>query len=206
MKPWTMGIRASRMAAGALLALGLAGCVTDEDKIVAIRAVNEAFRSDYEKILVDKGTRVFKVRRDDAFVAMRVAMAGIRMRTESQDSLLGHLVVVAPAPLPLDEGEWRRASDADLPLLRKIIAPHVGDFSANFVQFEPQGLEVVIGAIFVETGAGTEISLTARLREIAAPKSGWPRREYLSPAVVAAGLDKMWGVFEQELRAGPQRR
>jgi hypothetical protein len=201
-----MAIRSWRTIACALLALYLAGCVSDEDKIVAIRAVNDAFRIGYEKILTEKGTRVFKVRRDDAFTAMRVAMAGIRMRTESQDSLLGHLVVVAPAPLPLDDGEWRRASDADLPLLRKIIEPHVGGFSAAFVQFEPQGLEVVIGATFVETDAGTEISLTARLREIAPPKSGWPRREYLSPNIVVAGLDKIWGAFEQELRAAPRRQ
>jgi hypothetical protein len=127
------------------------------------------------------------------------------MRTESQDSLLGHLVVAAPAPLPLDDGEWRKASEADLPLLRKIIEPIVGGFSAAFVQFEPQGLEVVIGATFVETDAGTEISLTARLREIAPPKSGWPRREYLSPNIVVTGLDKIWGVFEQELRAAQRR-
>ena len=205
MSRWMMGLRAVRAAGCALLALVVAGCVTDEDKIVAIHAVNEAFRVDYERILADKGTRVFKVRRDDAFVAMRVAMAGIRMRTENQDSLLGHLVVAAPAPLPLDDGEWRRASDADLPLLRRIIAPYVGNFSASFVQFEPQGLEVVIGATFVEAAGGTEISLTARLREIVPPKSGWPRREYLSPTVVTAGLDKIWGVFEQELRAAPQR-
>jgi hypothetical protein len=201
----TMVIRLGQVAATALLVVLLGGCVTDEDKIQAIDAVSRAFRVDYEKILAEKGTRVFKIRRDDAFVAMRVTMAEIGMRTESQDSSLGHLVVIAPAPLPLDEAEWHRASEADLPLLRKIIEPYVGGFSASFVHFEPQGLNVVIGATFVATDAGTEISLTARLREIAPPKSGWPRREYLSPTVVSAGLDKIWRIFEQELRAGPQR-
>ena len=206
MKAWTMlGIRYHRMAVWVVLMLMLGGCVTDEDKIHAISAVNDSFRIDYEKILTDKGTRVFKVRRDDAFVAMRVTMAGLGMRTESQDASLGHLVVIAPAPLPLDDGEWLQASNADTPLLRKIIGPYVGGFSASFVHFEPQGLNVVIGATFVETDAGTEISLTARMREVAPPRSGWPRREYLLPTAVSSGLDKIWRAFDQELRSGPQR-
>lgn len=206
MRNWTTtALRFCRIGVCAFFAVAVGGCVSDEDKIQAITAVNAAFRVDYEKILASKGTRVFKIGRDDAFVAMRVAMAEIGMRTESQDSSLGHLVVVAPAPLPLDDGEWRKASEVDLPLLRRIIEPYVGGFSASFVHFEPAGLNVVIGAIFVETDGGTEISLTARLREIAPPKSGWPRREYLSPNVVSAGLDKIWRIFEQELRAGPQR-
>jgi len=40
----------------------------------------------------------------------------------------------------------RAASQADLPLLRRLISPHVGA-AANFVQFEPQGLQVVINAV-----------------------------------------------------------
>jgi hypothetical protein len=206
MKVWAMmEVRYARMAVGALLILLLGGCVTDEDKMHAISASNESFRIDYEKILADKGTREYKVRRDDAFVAMRVTMAGLGMRTESQDASLGHLIVVAPAPLPLDDAEWLKASNADTPLLRKIIDPYVGGFSASFVHFEPQGLNIVIGATFVDTGAGTEISLTARLREVAPPRSGWPRREYLLPTAVSSGLDKIWRAFEQELRSGPQR-
>lgn len=189
----------------ALLAICVPGCVSDGEKISAVRAVNEAFRIDYEKVLAERGTRVFAVRADEAFIAMRVAMAGLRMRTESQDASLGQLVVVAPAPLPLDDAEWRVASNADLPLLRKIIEPHVGGLSASFVQFEPEGLEVVVSATIVAVRTGTEISLTARLRETAPPRSGWPRREYMSPTIVRAGIDKIWAAFEQELRAGPKR-
>ena len=87
----------------------VSGCATvpDADKIAAIRAVNDTFRVEYEKILIENGTRVFNTRYDEAFVAMRVAMASIRMRTENQDQALGHLVVVAPAPLPLNDAEWR---------------------------------------------------------------------------------------------------
>jgi hypothetical protein len=194
----------SKACAMALLAFTLAGCASDQQKINAIGAVNNGFRAEYEKLLVEQGTRVFKLGRTDAFVAMRVAMAELGLHTERQDVALGYLAVAAKAPSPLTEDEWRAASQLDLPLLRKLIEPHVG-VAANFVQFEPQGLEVVINATFLEGAGGTEVSLTVRLREIAPPRSGWPRREYVSPHVLQVGLDKIFSTFERELRAGPQR-
>jgi len=102
-----------------LLAVLLAGCASDQQKINAINAVNEGFRVEYEKLLTEKGARVYKLGRADAFVAMRVALAELGMHTEQQDLGLGHLAVAAKAPLPLSDDEWRNASAVDLPLLRR---------------------------------------------------------------------------------------
>jgi hypothetical protein len=85
--------------------------------------------------------------------------------------------------------------------VQRLIEPHVG-IVANFVHFEPQGLEVVINATVLEESAGAEVSLTVRLREIAPPRSGWPRREYVSPHVLNVGLEKIFAAFEHELSAG----
>lgn len=185
-------------------ALTSSGCASDQEKIAAINAVNRGFKADYEKLLAEKGSRVYEVDRAEAFIAMRVALAELGMRTEQQDTALGHLAVAANAPLPLTDDEWRIASQADLPMLRAIISPHVG-VAANFVQFEPQGLEVVINAAVLDVPKGTEVSLTVRLREIAPPRSGWPRREYVSPHVLLIGLEKIYATFEKELRAGQRR-
>ena len=163
-----------------------------------------ALSPEYEKLLIERGTRTYRQNRADAFVAMRIALAQLGMLTEQQDLSLGHLAVAARAPVPLTDEEWRRASEVDLPLLRRLIEPHVG-VAANFFQFEPQGLEVVINATFIESASGTEVSLTVRLRETAPPRSGWPRREYVSPRVVSLGIEKIFAAFERELRAGPQR-
>jgi len=107
---------------------------------------------------------------------------------------------VAPAPAPLTDNEWRGASEQDLPKLREIAKKHIGVL-ANWVKFEPEGLEVIINATALEVRNGVEISLTARMHEIAPPKSGMPRREYLPPSAVRMGLDKIWGEFERELRS-----
>jgi hypothetical protein len=191
-----------RLALGAATALLAAGCVGDQQKVSAIHAVNEGFRVEYEKLLAERGTHVVPQKRNDAFLAMRVTLAGLGLRTEQQDVSLGHLAVAGKAPLPLSDEEWRSASEADLPLLQKLIQPSVGVVS-NFVKFEPQGLEVVINASFVEVPSGTAVALTVRLREIAPPKSGWPRREYVAPHILSVGLEKIFGAFERELRAGP---
>ena len=180
------------------------GCVSDQQKIGAIQASSHAFSVEYERILVERGSRVVKVLRAEAFVAMRVVLSGMGMRTENQDLALGTLRVAAPAPAPLTSDEWIRAADHDLPLLKKIIEPHVG-MASNFVQFEPQGLDIIINATFLEVSGGVEVSITVRSRETAAARTGWPRREYLPPTAVRTGLDKIWRAFEQELRAaGPK--
>ncbi len=196
-------LTAARICAAALFALALQGCASDQQKIDAINAVDKGFRVEYEKLLAKDGTHVYKVSPSEAFVAMRVTLAGMGMRTVQQDVALGHLAVEGSAPLPLTDEEWRSASQADLPLLRQLIEPYVG-LGANFVKFDPQGLNVVVNATVLEGTAGTEVSLTVRLRETAPPRSGWPRRTYIGPHILRAGLDKIFGTFENELRAGPK--
>lgn len=176
------------------------GCASDMQKRDAINEVNAVFRVHYERILAEKGTHVYRTSLDDAYPALRTALARVGMRVQDQSPGIGYLSVVGPAPAPLTATEWKVAADRDLPLLREIAAKHVGVL-ANFVTFEPEGLEVIINATALEVRNGLEISLTARMHEIAPPKSGMPRREYLPPSAVRMGLDKIWSEFERELRS-----
>ena len=177
------------------------GCASDMQKRDAINDVNAEFRVQYERILAEKGTRVYRTSLDDAYPALRTALARVGMRVQDQSPGIGYLSVVGPAPAPLTATEWKVAADQDLPMLREIAAKHVGVL-ANFVTFEPEGLEVIINATALDVRNGLEISLTARMHEIAPPKSGMPRREYLPPSAVRMGLDKIWSEFERELRSG----
>jgi hypothetical protein len=196
----------SRWLAGscAALAMLVTGCVTQDQKRGAIDDINKVFRSEYEAILAEKGTRTYKVARAEAYDAVRVSLARLGMIVEAQDPVLGYVNVYAPAPRPLDLKEWEQAAQADLPRTRAIIGPHVGIF-AQFFNFEPKGLETVISGTVVEVPAGTEISFTARMREIAPPESGFPRREYLPPTAVRMGLDKMWAEVEREFKTTYRR-
>src|SRR5437763_3786983 len=93
-----------RLALAPMLVL-LAACASDSEKITAINALNHGFRTEYEKILAQKGTRLFRATRAESFVAMRVAVAQLGMQTEQQDVTLGHLAVAGAAPLPLTDEE-----------------------------------------------------------------------------------------------------
>ena len=196
----------SRWLAGscAALAMLVAGCITQDQKLGAIDDINKAFRAEYEAILAEKGTRVYKVTRAEAYDAVRVSLARLGMIVEAQDPVLGYVNVYAPAPRPLSQEEWARAAEADLPRAREIIGPHVGMFR-HFFNFEATGLETVISGTVVQGRSGTEISFTARMRETAPPQSGFPRREYLPPTAVRMGLDKMWTEVEREFKATYRR-
>lgn len=189
----------------AAVALLMSGCLpTKEDKRCAVEAINQDFRAEYESILAKDGTRVYPVTRAEAYQAVRVSMARLRMTVEAQDPVLGFVSVYAAAPLPLTDEEWKEASDADLPRARNVIRPCVGVFNILFV-FEPKGLESVIRGTVVQVPAGAAISFTARMREIAPPETGFPRREYLPPTAVRMAVAKMWYEIEREFKATVRR-
>jgi hypothetical protein len=189
----------ARRCAAAFVALLAAGCATDDQIRGALIDVNNDFRQQYEAILAENGTRLYKVKRQEAFNATRIALARVAMRMGGQSEELGYLNVYAPAPAPLSPAEWERAAERDLPRLRELAKKHVGVL-AYFIKFEPQGLEIVINATTIEVPAGTEVSLTVRMREVAPPPSGMPRREYAPPSAVRMGLDKIWRELEGELK------
>jgi hypothetical protein len=179
-----------------------AGCASQQEIGSAIGDVNREFRAEYEAILATHGTRSYKVSRGTAFTAARSALARLGMAVESEDGGLGYVNVVAPAPRPLDLNEWRAAAEKDLPRMREIARQRVGLLS-DFIRFEPEGLLIVINAAVVEVATGSEISLTMRMREVAPPKSGMPRREYAPPEGVRIGLEKIWRAIDQELGTVP---
>lgn len=177
-----------------------AGCASQDQVRDAVNDVNAVFRAEYETILAQNGTRAFSVARGEAYDAVRIVMARLGMTVEAQDPVLGFVNVYAAAPRPLTELEWRQAAEADLPKFREAARRHVGMLS-EFIGFEPEGLQIVINATVVQVAAGSEISVTVRMREIAPPRSGIPRREYAPPTAVRIGLDKIWAELDHEFKA-----
>jgi len=197
-----MRLAPALVVAGAALT---AGCVSDAQRIAAITDVNLDFRMEYERILLESGTRVYRVPRDSAYAALRTSLDRLGMTVTDNSPDIGYIAVRAPAPKPLDAVEWERVNEQDLPRIRQLAAPHVG-MAARFVRFEPEGLDIIINATAVEVRDGTEISLTMRMRETAPPKTGYPRREYPPPSAVRIGLDKIWRELDRDLRGASWRR
>lgn len=182
-----------------------AGCVTDEQITCAINDVNHDFRLEYERILLEKGTRVYRVPRMAAYSALQGALGRVGMQVADQSPDIGYLNVRAPAPLPLSAQEWNVAAGRDLPRMRELAERCVG-IIARFRGFEPDGLDIVINATTLEVRDGTEVSLTMRMREVAPPKSGRPRRDYAPPSAVSMGLDKIWREVDRDLKDAKWRR
>ena len=184
-----------------LLAVVLVGCVPTQQEIgAAIMAMNKAFQADYEAMLAKNGVRSYKVRTLDAFVALHAAFGKLGMGIVDQDPELGTLSAIAAAPRPLDANEWRQAAAVDLPRIRQIARPFVGAIAAETIKFEPEGLDIVINATLLDINGATEVSMTARMRQVAPPPSNLPRREYPPPTAANLALGKIWLRFEQELR------
>jgi len=182
----------------------LAGCVSQDTKRDAINDINRAFKEEYEAILARNGTHFAGAGVEETHDATVAALLSVGMEIRQQSRGLGFINADAAAPLPLTRSEWDRAGTADLPRARELLRRHVG-LLADFFTFEPEGLDTVITATIIAARGGAEVSLTMRMREVAAPKSGLPRREYPPPTALQAGLDKIWAALERELRAKAPR-
>lgn len=186
--------------------LFVAGCPDQGQVREAIVAVNTVFQAEYERVLDEHGTRIYKVPQGRVFVALHAALARLGMKVVDQDPQAGTMTVSAPAPRPLDLDEWQRAAAADTPLMHKTVCPIIGNIACQQIRFEPEGLDIVINATVLPVAGGTEVSLTTRMRQIAEPKSGMPRREYPPPTGVRMALDKMWRQLASELAEQDKRR
>ncbi len=209
-----IGIVATRLAGGfarrlriglwLVATIALAGCVSQEAKRDAINDINRAFKAEYETILARSGTRLINARADETFDATAAALVGLGMEIRQESRGLGFINADAAAPLPLSRAEWDRSSAVDLPRARDLLWRHVG-LAAELFNFEPEGLDTVITATIIEARGGSEVSLTMRMREVAPPRSGLPRREYPPPTALQAGIDKIWSALEREQRTKGRR-
>lgn len=189
---------AARMTVLPILFTVAACTVAPEEKKSAVKAVNEAFRKDYEAVLKEDGTRYFPVPINRSLTTTRACLTLMGMSSLGEDIDTGYLRMKAPAPKPLTMQEWQDATRIDQPRLRSIVVKHVG-VPGHFVRFEPEGLDVVINATALAATDGSRISLTMRLSEVAPPRTGYPRREYPPPTAVRSGLNKIWRCVENRL-------
>jgi hypothetical protein len=189
--------RVRTLIALAAIAL-LAGCVSQDTKRDAINDINAAFKTEYEATLAKDGTRTVKVPPGEGFDAVYASMVKLGLVVTQQSRGLGFISAEAPAPRPLDRGEWDRAAASDLPATKELLRKHLGALAELF-HFEPEGLDTVMTATIIGVAGGSEISFTMRMREVAPPKSDLPRRDYPPPTALKIGLAKVWAAVDREI-------
>ena len=165
----------------------------------ALTDVNNEFRQQYERILAENGTRVYKVKRQEAFNAMRIALARLAMRMAASPRSSAISTSCARA----DPAQSRRVAAGGRPRpaqLREVAKKHVG-LLAYFVKFEPEGLEIVINATTIEVPPGHRgLAHHAHARNRSAAFRHAAPRQYPPPSAVRIGLDKIWRELEAELK------
>jgi len=170
--------------------------VTDPNVAAAITEVNAEFRRGYVNMLNDIGTRHFDLDRARAFRLIREVFEELGFQVVNSESDY-YLSVTAPAPIPLDEKEWRRAVNADQPVFRQIVSKHLG-LKGRLAKLDPTGLNIDGVITLNDRGTGTDISITFRFREVKPQPehSILPRREYPPPTASRMGYEKIWQRFE----------
>ena len=146
------------------------GCATDDQIRGALIDVNNEFRQQYERILAENGTRVYKVKRQEAFNATRIVLARLAMRIGGQSRSSATSTSLRPRDPAQPSTRRRQAADRDLAESREL-AKHVGLGVLRPVRAR-RGLEIVINSTTIEVPAGIEVSLYhahARNRFAASP-------------------------------------
>jgi len=181
-----------------------AGCVSEQAKRDAINEVNAAFKAEYEATLAKDGTHFVNASPSEAFDAVNASFVKLGLVVTQQSRGLGLITAEAPAPRPLDRGEWDHAAANDLPKTRELLRKHLG-VVAELFNFEPEGLDTVMTATIIGARGGSEISYTMRMREVAPPTQNLPRRDYPPPTALKVGLAKLWASVAKELAPIPHK-
>ena len=190
-----IGIRLSL----AVLSMLAAGCLevdmNDPNVRDAIKEVNKEFGAAYEILLKKRGAMRSKTDPKTAINTMEniLKQLGFSVRYREGDH---YLHVSAPAPSPLDSGEWKMVRQTDEPLIRKIAVKHIG-IRGNFAKLEPQGLEINGYVTFTPVEDGVDIRITMRMVETEPQSSDslLPRREYPPPHAARIAFEKIWRNF-----------
>jgi hypothetical protein len=188
-----------RLLVATLLLALLAGCKevdhTDPNIAAAIGEINAEFRSGYQQVLAQAGTRHFAVDPALAQKYMHQVLEKLGFIIVNSEGAY-YLSVTAPAPAPLDKAEWEEVCRAHEPKMRDIAVKHIG-IKGHLVQLEPDGLNILGTVTLLPAARGVDITITMRLQETKPQPADsiLPRREYPPPTAVRIGYEKIWKAF-----------
>lgn len=197
---WQILMKRTMRALGVgILAVALAGCVTDKQYNMAILKVESAWKEINDRTLKIQGTRSFRATKQQGFTAAQLTTSRLGMVVEKESFETGFLFVTAPAPVPLTMAEWKTVQESDTPDLRSLLDEDFGVLKW-WVTLDPSAKDVLANIFINEKGADIEVSLGLRLRN-RGPESDRVRRLQPPPTAVRLGVKKFWSAYEKEINA-----
>jgi len=181
-------------------ALFLAGCISFEETNRAMMAVDTDWAPENHAIFENEARRSYAVDSEVAFTALEAAFTKLSLLVNRRNREEGSLVGRAVAPRPLSDAEWNSASEVELPRVKATVTREVGPMAGMLVTLSPSSYYLLFAAGVSGDATRTQIGFTGRMASIA-PIRGRYYNEFMPPAALRLGVEKLWAAFETELRA-----
>ncbi len=142
------------------------------------------------------GTREYKISKKEAFNAMVITLTELGFIIENQDYETGFILAKGHAPAPLTNSEGEAVKEIEEPKMRALLAPEIGEFSANRFIIGLNHFYNIINVHMLERSKDLQISLRSQYQfkgdiPVTASSQQGP------PTALEHGIKKIWNTFEK---------
>lgn len=176
-----------------------AGCVGQISQVErGMNILNDTWGVANENLYKTLGTREYKISKKEAFNAMVITLTELGLIIENQDYETGFILAKGHSPAPLTNSEGQAVVDIEEPKMRALLAPEIGELSANSFTLGP-GLNhfyTIINVHMLERSKDLQISLRFQFQfkgDIPVQATG----QQGAPSGLEISLKKIWNTFEK---------
>ncbi len=165
----------------------LAGCAGQYQE--GFDRLNAAWQLENNNLYNQAGVRYYRISADKAHRAMLVALSGLGLTIEQQDSSTGFILAKGNAPSPLSIDEWNQVESTETPKAAQISG-------IPTIQLKPANQEVILNIITLPRKDDVQVNIRARLK-YTGPTYGLLVGDQPPPLATKLALSKTFDVFER---------
>jgi len=141
------------------------------------------------------GTREYKISKKEAFNAMVITLTELGFIIENQDYETGFILAKGHAPAPLTNSEGEAVKEIEEPKLRALLAPEIGEFSANCFFIGLNYYDNIVNVHMLERPKDLQISLRSLYQYKG--DTTWIHSQHGPPTALEHSIKKIWNTFEK---------
>ena len=174
-----------------------AGCVGQISQVErGMNILNDTWKVANDNLNKTLGTREYKISKKEAFNAMVITLTELGFIIENQDYETGFILAKGHSPAPLTNSEGQAIVDIEEPKMRALLAPEIGELSANCFILSLNHFYNIINVLMLERSKDLQISLRSQYQfkgDIPVIASG----QQGPPTALEHGIKKIWNTFEK---------